>query len=247
MSRTIATSRTTAPSDDPRSPRARRGLARVTTGLIAGALLAVAVPLAASAHVEVSPDTAPAGGTTRLTFQFHHGCNDSPTIALVVTIPAGVASTSPVVEGGWSIERTLGANGLPTMVTYTAAQPIETGLTASVAMDVLFSTKDTGQRIAFPVEQKCVTGTTEWTQIPAKGQDETSLDTPAPAVTIGAKGIGDEDDIDGPASPSPTPVASDVARTDAGSDPVARWLAGGGLVAGVAALVVALVRPRRSR
>jgi len=222
--------------------RPHRGV-RIAAGLAAGLALAVAVPLAASAHVEVSPDTAPAGGTTRLTFQFKHGCDESPTTALVITVPAGVGNVTPVVEGGWSIDRTMGANGVPTKVTFTAAQPIESGLAASVAMDVLFDSKDTGTRVAFPVEQTCVKGTTEWTQVPAAGQDESALDTPAPAVTVGAKGIGDEDDTDG-AGASPAPSAATA--TDAAADPLARWLAAGGLAAGVAALVVALVRRRAS-
>ncbi|UUT35060.1 hypothetical protein [Microbacterium elymi] len=52
--------------------------ARLAIGLTAGALLALAVPMAASAHVEVGPDAAPAGGTTPLTFSFHHGLRRLP-------------------------------------------------------------------------------------------------------------------------------------------------------------------------
>jgi periplasmic copper chaperone A len=228
--------------------RPARRRARIIAGAAAGLLLAVAVPLAASAHVEVGPDTAPAGGTTRLTFQFHHGCDDSPTTALVITVPQGVGNVMPVVEGGWSIQRQLGSNGVPTQVTFTAAAPVETGLSAQVQMDVLFDSADVGKRIAFPVLQQCVTGSTEWTQIPKAGQSDDSVDTPAPAVTVGAKGIGDEDDDDAApsatASPSPSGRA-DAAGADAGADPVARWLGAGGLAAGIAALVVVLVRGRR--
>jgi len=220
----------------------------VAAGIAAGCLLAVAAPLAASAHVEVSPDTAPAGGTTRLTFQFHHGCDDSPTTALVIGIPDGVASTMPVYEGGWTIQRTLGANGLPTRVTFTAAQPIPAETSASVALDVLFSSSDTGKRIAFPVTQECVKGSTDWTQIPKAGQDPESLDTPAPAVVVGAKGAGDEDDADAASAPSVAASATPAAEAaTAEPDPVARWLGAAGLVAGVAALIVTLVRRGRPR
>lgn len=226
--------------------RTRRPLL-AAAGLAAGCALALAAPLAASAHVEVSPDTAPAGGTTRLTFQFHHGCDDSPTTALVVRIPEGVASTMPVYDGGWTIHRKLGANGLPTEVTFAARQPIPTETSASVALDVLFSSSDAGKQISFPVVQKCETGSTSWTQIPKTGQDPESLQTPAPTLTIGAKGSGDEDDADATASKaspsvSATPQQAAATHTDAGPDPVARWLAAGGLVAGVAALFVALAR-----
>ena len=229
-----------------RTTATRRG-ALTAAGVLGGIALAIALPLAASAHVEVSPGTAPAGGTSRLTFQFHHGCDESPTTALVVTIPAGVGNAMPVYQGGWTIQRTLGSDGVPTRITYTAAQPIDSGVSAQVAMDVLFDSKDSGTTVAFPVVQKCVTGATEWTQIPKEGQDEADLDTPAPAVAVGAVGAGDEDDDDdatAAATPTPTAAAS-KSTTDAAADPVARWLAGGGLALGLAALVVTLVRGRR--
>ncbi|MBN9154366.1 MAG: DUF1775 domain-containing protein [Microbacterium sp.] len=248
-----ARTRTPAPLTTPCktvSPVRRGG--RLAAGVLAGLALAIGLPLAASAHVEVGPDTAPAGGTTRLTFQFHHGCDESPTTALVVTVPAGVGNAMPVYQGGWTIQRTLGANGVPTRITYTAAQPIDSGVSAGVSMDVLFDTKDAGKTIAFPVVQTCVTGSTEWTQVPKAGQDESALDTPAPAVAVGAPGAGDEDDDDAtPAggghgtSTSPTPTATAEASS-AGADPVARGLAAGGLVLGAAALVVVLLRGRRA-
>jgi periplasmic copper chaperone A len=230
-----------------RPARSRRRLL-IPAGLVVGAALALAAPLAASAHVEVSPDSAPAGGTSRLTFQFHHGCDDSPTTSLVVTIPAGVGNAMPVYEGGWTIQRTLGSNGVPTSITYTATHPIDTGVSAGVSMDVLFDTKDAGDTVAFPVLQTCVTGSTSWTQVPKEGQDESELDTPAPAVAVGPVGAGDEDDDDD-ATPSPSATAAPTAQaaTSSAADPVARWLAGGGLVLAAAALVVTLVRRRGSR
>jgi uncharacterized protein YcnI len=209
--------------------------ARLAAGLAAGILLAVAVPLAASAHVEIGPDAAPAGDTTPLTFSFPHGCNDSPTASLTVTIPEGVGNVTPVYEGGWTIQRTLGGNGVPTAVTFTAAHPIDSGVAASVSMDVLFDASAAGTTVAFPVVQKCVTGSTSWTQVPAAGQNAEDLDNPAPSVAVGAA----------------TGVASDhhgvQAEASTGTDPVARWLGGGGLVAGVAALVIAAVSVLRRR
>jgi uncharacterized protein YcnI len=213
--------------------------ARLAAGLAAGALLAVAVPLAASAHVEVGPDTAPAGATTPLTFSFHHGCDDSPTTSLTVTIPDGVGNATPVYSGGWKIQRTLGDDGVPTAVTFTADRPIDSGVAASVSMDVLFDTSAKGKTIVFPVEQKCVTGSTSWSQVPAAGQSAEDLDTPAPAVTIGAAAPGSTDHHGS--------ATEDAPAASGDADPVARWLAGGGLAAGVAALVVAVVTAVRRR
>ena len=210
---------------------------RIAIGVAAGAVLAVGVPLAASAHVEVDPTDAPAGATTPLTFGFHHGCDDSPTRSLTITIPDGVGNATPVYQGGWSIDRTLGDNGVPTSITFTADTPVETGIAASVSVDVLFDTAAKGTTIAFPVEQKCVTGSTSWSQVPAEGQTRDDLDNPAPSVTVGAAQAQGETDGD------------DAATSDGatGADPVARWLAGGGLAAGIAGLVVAVIGLGRRR
>jgi len=208
---------------------------RIAVGVAAGAVLAIGVPLAASAHVEVDPTAAAAGATAPLTFGFHHGCDDSPTKSLTITIPDGVGNATPVYQGGWSIDRTLGDNGVPTSITFTADSPIETGVAASVAVNVLFDSSAKGSTIAFPVEQTCVKGSTSWSQIPAKGQTAEDLDTPAPAVTVG------------PAEAADTGDAEESSTTTTSTDPVARWLAGGGLVAGVAALVVAGIGLGRRR
>lgn len=207
--------------------------ARIAVGVAAGAVLAVGIPLAASAHVLVDPTDAPAGATTPLTFGFHHGCDDSPTRSLTITIPDGVGNATPVYQGGWTIDRTLGDNGVPTSITFTADTPVDTGIAASVTVDVLFDTAAQGSTIAFPVEQKCVTGSTSWSQIPAEGQTRDDLDTPAPSVTVGPAQTGDDDAASAPAGQT--------------ADPVARWLAGGGLVAGIAALIVAVASLGRRR
>jgi len=209
---------------------------RIALGVAAGAVLAVGVPLAASAHVEVDPTDAPAGATTPLTFGFHHGCDDSPTRSLTITIPDGVGNATPVYQGGWTIDRTLGDDGVPTSITFTADSPIESGVAASVGVDVLFDTSAKGETIAFPVEQKCVVGSTSWSQIPKQGQTRDDLDNPAPSVTIGAAA---------PAADGDDTTGTTAAATAANSDPVARWLAGGGLVAGVVALVLAGIGLRR--
>jgi len=230
-----------------RSPR--RALAVGAVALGAGLALALGAPLAASAHVHVDPDAASAGATETLTFSFAHGCDDSPTTALAIDIPEGVANATPVVQGGWTITRELGSNGVPTRVVYTADNPVESGLKASVSMDVLFAESAADTELAFPVTQTCAVGETAWTQVADDDQDPEELDTPAPVVTVGAA-------VDAAASGDHHGGAADAAADDAdhddavaastgSADPVARWLAAGGLVAGLAALIVALVRGRR--
>ncbi|MDT0144092.1 YcnI family protein [Microbacterium sp. PRC9] len=229
-----------------RSSRTRR----VVIGVTAGLALAIGAPLAASAHVHVTPETAAAGGTETLTFSFSHGCDGSPTTALAVDIPAGVGNATPVVQGGWTITRELGTDGVPTRVVYTADTPVEDGFAAAVSMDVLFTEGTAGTTLAFPVTQTCAAGETAWTQIAEDGEDPHDLDAPAPLVAVGAAADADGSghaDADGSGHASDDAAAADAeaAASVASADPVARWLAAGGLAAGIAALVVVLVRGRR--
>jgi uncharacterized protein YcnI len=236
------------------SPFRSRRTRRSVIGLTAGLALAVGAPLAASAHVHVTPETASAGSTQTLTFSFSHGCDGSPTTALAIEIPEGVGNATPLVQGGWTITRELGPAGVPTRVVYTADTPVEDGLKAAVSMDVLFAEGAADTTAAFPVTQTCAEGETAWTQIAEEGEDPHDLDAPAPLVTVGAvaddadTGHGDAaaDDAghathDGAAAGADGGDAASVSSPD----PVARWLAVGGLAAGIAALVVVLVRGRR--
>lgn len=221
---------------------------RVALGGLAGLALAVSAPLAASAHVHVDPGTASAGGTETLAFSFSHGCDGSPTTALAIDIPEGVGNATPVVQGGWTIKRETDADGVPGRVVFTADTPIDDHLKATVSMDVLFDESAAGTAVAFPVTQTCVAGETAWTQVAAEGEDPHDLDAPAPVVEVGepaddAGGHGHDDAEPTDEADAEASGAASAATTDA--DPVARWLAAGGLAAGIAALVVVLLRGRR--
>jgi uncharacterized protein YcnI len=221
--------------------RSARRSALTLTGVALGGALVLAAPLAASAHVHVHADGAAAGATSRLEFSFSHGCDGSPTTALVFDVPAGVANVTPVVDGVWTIDRVLGDDGTPTQVTYTAVTPVEDGLAASASFDALFSSDVGGTDIAFPVTQVCETGETAWTQIAEDGQDPDELESPAPVVAVGAASdaaASEHGDDHGAAETAP-------AAATAESAPVATWLGGGALVLGAAALVVALLNRRR--
>jgi uncharacterized protein YcnI len=228
---------------------AHRRRRSVTIGAFAGAALAIGAPLAASAHVHVDPGNASAGATETLTFAFSHGCDGSPTTALAVDIPEGVGNATPVVQGGWTITREVGPDGIPTRIVYTAAAPIEDHLKATVSMDVLFDESAAGTTLAFPVTQVCATGETAWTQVAQDGQDPHDLDAPAPVVEVGALAAGDEHESahQEDASDSTDDAAGADAAETPPTDPVARGLAAGGLIAGVGALVVALLRGRARR
>ncbi|GAA1659167.1 DUF1775 domain-containing protein [Microbacterium flavum] len=225
-----------------------RTRARLLLGGLAGAALVVAAPLAASAHIHVTPEDSAAGATTRLSFTTSHGCDGSPTTALVFTIPEGVDGVTPVLDGAWTLQREVGSDGIPTSVTYTAVNPIETGVSATVSLDVIFASSASGTSVAFPVLQKCAVGETDWSEVPAEGQSEDDLAAPAPVVAVGdvtadaGHGHG-HDDAATDHSSEHGDAGGAAAPSDA--DPVARWLSGGALVAALAALGVALFGRRR--
>lgn len=214
-------------------------------GVAAGALLAVAVPLAASAHVTVDPGDAAAGSTSTLTFAFGHGCDGSATTALVVTVPDGVYTAKPVVDAGWDISTTLedvddgvtDAHGDPvtqrvSTVTYTAATPVPDGYVASVGLQVALP-DDEGETLAFPVEQRCESGSVSWSEVAADGEDEP--ENPAPTVTLTAA----EASADGHDA-----ATADTATAAASDDVVARSLGIAGLVVGAVGIVVAVLARR---
>lgn len=218
-----------------RSTTTRRNL---TVGLIGGAVLALAVPAMASAHVSVSPDELIAGDHGVLTFSFAHGCENSPTTSLRVTMPEGLASVAPTMDSDWTIDIEKGDDGLVSAVTYTAVAPVPTDLRGAVSMSVGLD-EDTPDSLAFPVIQTCVEGSTEWTQLAEEGEDPHSLDAPAPVVTVAAAATDGHGEHDSSATADATAEEKDT------PDALGTALGAGGLVAGIAALVVSVLAYRR--
>ena len=70
--------------------------------LTAGVALALAAPLAASAHVSVTPSDTAAGSYTVLSFAVGHGCDGSPTTKLSFDIPEEIVAVTPTVSPNWT-------------------------------------------------------------------------------------------------------------------------------------------------
>ena len=68
--------------------------------LAAAALLPAA---SASAHVEVEPARAPAGGEARLTFEVPNERADATTRRIVIQMPGGVTSVEGLALRGWKL------------------------------------------------------------------------------------------------------------------------------------------------
>ncbi|MCS3842243.1 YcnI family protein [Microbacterium sp. AK031] len=217
----------------------RRGalIAALAAGLV------FAAPTAAQAHVGVSPDAIEPGGSAVLTFSFTHGCEDSPTTALRVTMPEGLTSVSPTVDGNWDIAVERADNGLVSAVTYTAVSPIPSDLRGAASMAVRLG-EDAPDSLAFPVKQTCESGVNEWVEIAEDGADPHDLDSPAPVVAITADGEGTTDAAH--AEHSDSQAQGQTQEPTAAAFPAGAVLGGAGLLTGIAALVVAVLAYRRS-
>ncbi|WP_285136810.1 YcnI family protein [Microbacterium sp. lyk4-40-TSB-66] len=79
-------------------------LRRALVGLAAGAALAVAVPLAASAHVTVNPDTATPGSYATVNFRVPTESETASTVKLEVTLPTDTPLSAVLVQPvpGWT-------------------------------------------------------------------------------------------------------------------------------------------------
>ncbi len=141
------------------------------------ASVVMASPFAvALAHVVAHPDTAVAGTSFTAGFLVAHGCDDSPTVALRVTLPDGVVAAKPGAKAGWTIVETgreIEWRGGPL-----AVHSPET-------FTITLKLPDTpGRTLYFPAVQECPQGARRWIEIPAAGQDPKALRTPAPFVTL---------------------------------------------------------------
>lgn len=234
-----------------RSDRRRFG-ARTTAALLGAAALVVAAPLAAQAHVTATPDSATAGGHGTITVAFSHGCDGSPTKSLEITIPEGIASVSPTLTPDWQIDvQRDGEDGPVSLITYTADQAVPDGIRAAVVLGVQYAEDTAGETLAFPVNQVCEVGNTDWAELADEGVDPHSLDAPAPTVTVGEAatdehGTGHSDGTDASGTDEHDMTdASATGSTEASALPIV--LGGAGLVLGAGALVLAVLAFRRTR
>lgn len=169
---------------------------RSLTSLGATAVLMGAGMGAASAHVHVHPESTEAGESTLLTFETSHGCEGSPTTAVTVTLPEQISDATPTANPGWTINKVTEDFAEPrvldngtsissrtSQVVFTAVEPLPDGVRDTFQLSVRLPDA-AGETLAFPVLQSCSEGETDWAQLPAAGQSDADLESPAPAFTI---------------------------------------------------------------
>ena len=87
---------------------------------LAAATAALLAPAAASAHVTLQPDSAPAGGFTRLDVRVPNERDDAATTKVVVRFPSGFEHASYEPAAGWDVEVARKGDFVDT-ITWTAA------------------------------------------------------------------------------------------------------------------------------
>ncbi|OUE24563.1 YcnI family copper-binding membrane protein [Clavibacter michiganensis] len=241
-------------------PASRRRILRSVTALVGGVALAVAVPLAASAHVRVSPDQAAAGSYSTLTFKVPTESATATTTSVTVDLPKDTPfsslSTEPVP--GWTAKVTTEALDTPVKTddaTITDA-PVEVTWTADDGVGLrsgefqrftvsVGPVPDTGS-IMLPAHQGYSDGSVvDWDQAtPASGEEP---EHPAPTLYV-----DDAPPADSMSAMTTTP-APDASVTTASTDSVATnsavavGLGVGGLALGAVAVVVAVFALTRVR
>jgi uncharacterized protein YcnI len=230
----------------------KRTLITTTLAVGAGALLAIAAPLAASAHVEVTPNTAAAGTYADITFRVPTESATATTTKVEVDIPAATpfANVSYVAVPGWNAE----------LVTETLPKPIiveKTQLTEAVTR-VIWTAQpgseireneirqftlsvgpvpDTGKIVLNALQTYSDGSVVKWT-----GTGE-NADHPSPVLYVNDEPVAEHD-----ADAVTTPVAAHGSETTTAapsSDTLARVLGIGGLVVGAVSVVLSVVTLRR--
>jgi uncharacterized protein YcnI len=247
---------------NPRNVSALRRTLSVTAVAGGTAVLMLAGMSGASAHVGVTPDKTAANSYALLTFGLPHGCGESGTTKVTITLPAELNDAQPTVNPNWTVQKVVEQLPEPkklsdgtsitkrtSQIVYTAKAPLDPALRDALVLSVKLPDA-AGKTLYFPTLQNCEEGQTDWSQIPQEGQDEDALKSPAPSVAVSAAAA------DGHAADGHAAAASDstesgatvqaAAVTDSGAQ-ARSW---GGLVAGIGGLVLgaaALLRTRRSK
>jgi uncharacterized protein YcnI len=225
-------------------------LAASAAALGAGALLALATPLAASAHVSITPDSAPAGSYALVTVKVPNESATATTTKVELALPTDTPFTSVryVPIAGWTTE--LVTSTLPEPVTV-EGNTITESVTSVVWTAAAGSEIQDGQLQQFSVSLGAVpdTGSVALpaTQYYSDGSvvawDSTDDDAEHPAPVLYINDAVPSDDHHSAASTSDDAdehAAAEAGDSDGSDDVLARVLGIGGLVLGAVGLVLGI-------
>ncbi len=225
-------------------------LRRALVGLTAGAALAIAAPLAASAHVTVNPNTATPGSYATVNFRVPTESETASTVKVEVSLPTDTPLSSVLVEPvpGWTATVEKGALPAPVEVEGNtisdAALKIVWQADAGVGIGqdqfqifsaVLGPVPDTGH-LVLPATQTYSDGeVVDWAATPDEVAADDTLE-PAPVLYINDAPPSAEHSHSGHGTASAAPAMDEAAATSSAGDS-----SGVALGLSIAALVVAAI------
>lgn len=240
------------------SPKSFRRTLSATAVAGGTAALMLAGITAASAHVGVTPDKTDANSYALLTFGIPHGCDESGTTKVTITLPEELNDAQPTVNPNWTVEKVVEqlpepkklADGATitkrtSQIVYTAKAPLDPELRDALVLSVKLPDA-AGKTLHFPTLQNCEQGQTDWSEIAKDGQDPHSLEAPAPSLTVTAA-AADSHGSQGSASETPADAAHASSVSESGTDDASQARSWAGLVAGLGGLALGGVALMRSR
>ena len=148
-------------------------------------------------HVVLGEPAALAGTSYRAALQVGHGCGDSPTTVIRVTIPAGFRGAKPMRKPGWNLSTSTARLAQPydshgrqvtedvSEIVWTAASK-ENWLADAHYDEFVFrgGLAPVAGPMWFKVVQTCASGTNEWVEVPVSGQSTRGLKSPAALLDV---------------------------------------------------------------
>lgn len=148
-------------------------------------------------HVVLQDGAAAAGVSYRAILRVGHGCGNSPTTAMQVTVPAGFNGAQPMPKAGWTLSTKVGKLAQPyeshgtkytagvLEITWTANGP-ENALPVDYYDEFVLrgTTPSKPGPIWFKVLQSCAQGANDWAEVPASGNSTKGLKMPAALLEV---------------------------------------------------------------
>lgn len=189
----------------------------------------MAIP--AGAHVEIEPEEAVAGSTTRLTFNVEY--EGAPTVELAVRLPEGATATEVPVKDGWTSVIDPVAN----TVTWSGGSAPD-----DEPFDVVVQMPTTPGEVLFPAVVQTTDGEVAWIE---EAESEGEAGKPAPRLTLTPDpNATTTEATTTTAAAEETTTTNDLPGTtleaderDDGTTSAAPWIIGAGIAAVVAVAV----------
>jgi uncharacterized protein YcnI len=176
--------------------------------VLAGSVLAAVLGLthmSAQAHAVIDPKDVTVDSYQKLTFRVTHGCDGSPTTAVIVRVPLALHGAKPMPKPGWTISTQIEPLSEPyqshgrlidrevrTITWQGGHLPSEYFDEFSIQI----RTPAQAGEIAIPVTQLCEKGRLDWVETSTEQTPREALEAPAPVIRVH------------PATPDPAAPAS---------------------------------------